>query len=177
MKIFYAKNSNGNYLSADGKTRYVKLYGKAAYAYLRSDEGKLKRFVKISDSDNSDDIYLEIDTGSIPSFRVDERREQYVRDIKRESGICVISIYACEGHGDDEDKRPMHSDSQRGRQELRVPCCKPSELAAGNSLPSFSPEPFSVRGNGQAPLQAKSASALRPVRNLGGNTRRSGLVP
>ena len=104
MKIFYAKNSNGNYLSADGKTRYVKLYGKAAYAYLRSDEGKLKRFVKISDSDNSDDIYLEIDTGSIPSFRVDERREQYVRDIKRESGICVISIYACEGHGDDEDK-------------------------------------------------------------------------
>lgn len=104
MKIFYAKNSNGNYLSADGKTRYVKLYGKAAYAYLRSDEGKLKRFVKISDSDNSDDIYLEIDTGSIPSFRVDERREQYVRDIKRESGICVISIYACEGHGDDDDK-------------------------------------------------------------------------
>ncbi len=80
-------------------------------------------------------------------------------------------------HGNDEDKRPMHSDSQRGRQELRVPCCKPSELAAGNSLPSFSPEPFSVRGNGQAPLQAKSASALRPVRNLGGNTRRSGLVP
>lgn len=104
MKIYYAKNSNGNYLSADGKTRYVKLYGKAAYAYLRSDEGKLKRFVKISDSDNSDDIYLEIDTGSIPSFRVDERREQYVRDIKRESGICVISIYACEGHGDDDDK-------------------------------------------------------------------------
>ena len=80
MKIFYAKNSNGNYLSADGKTRYAKLYGKAAYAYLKSDEGKLKRFVKISDSDNSDDIYLEIDTGSIPSFRVDERREQYVRD-------------------------------------------------------------------------------------------------
>lgn len=104
MKIYYAKNSNGNYLSADGKTRYVKLYGKAAYAYLRSDEGKLKRFVKISDSDNSDDIYLEIDTGSIPPFRVDERREQYVRDTKRESGICVISIYACEGHGDDDDK-------------------------------------------------------------------------
>ena len=104
MKIFYAKNSNRNYLSADGKTRYMKLCGRAAYAYLRSDEGKLKRFVKISDSDNSDDIYLEIDTGSIPSFRVDERRERYVRDIERESGICVISIYACEGHGDDDDK-------------------------------------------------------------------------
>ena len=35
---------------------------------------------------------------------MDERREQYVRDTKRESGICVISIYACEGHGDDDDK-------------------------------------------------------------------------
>lgn len=104
MKIYYAKNSNGKYLSADGQTRYEKFCGRAAYTYLKSNEGKHKRFAKISDADDLNEVFLEIDTDSIPTFRVDERREQYVRDTKRESGICVISIYACEGQGDDDDK-------------------------------------------------------------------------
>ena len=90
MKIYYAKNSNGKYLSADGQTRYEKFCGRAAYTYLKSNEGKDKRFAKISDADDLDEVFLEIDTDSIPTFRVDERREQYVRDTKRESGICVI---------------------------------------------------------------------------------------
>lgn len=90
----------------------------------------------------------------------------------------IIPASSSELSGDDEDKRPMNSDSQRGRQEpprsllqaVRIGCGKfPSEL--------FPRTFFPVRGNGQAPLQAKSASALGPVRNLGGNTRRSGLVP
>ena len=104
MKIYYAKNSNGKYLSADGQTRYEKFCGRAAYTYLKSNEGKDKRFAKISDADDLNEVFLEIDTDSIPTFRVDERREQYVRDTKREPGICVISIYACEGQGDDDDK-------------------------------------------------------------------------
>lgn len=104
MKIYYVKNSNGKYLSADGQTRYEKFCGRAAYTYLKSNEGKHKRFAKISDADDLNEVFLEIDTDSIPTFRVDERREQYVRDTKKESGICVISIYACEGQGDDDDK-------------------------------------------------------------------------
>ena len=104
MKTYYVKNNNGKYLSEDGKTRYRKLCGRTAYTYLRGDEGKHKRFAKISDADDFDEVFLEFDADSIPTFRVDERREQYVRDSKKESGICVISIYACEGQGNDDDK-------------------------------------------------------------------------
>lgn len=104
MKTYYVKNNNGNYLSEDGKTRYKKLCGRAAYTYLRDDEGKHKRFVKISDAGDFDEVFIEIDTDSISTFRVDERREQYMRDTKKESGIYVISIYACEGQGNDDDK-------------------------------------------------------------------------
>ncbi len=104
MKIYYVKNENGKYLSADGKTSYSKICGRAAYTYLKSDEGKCKRFVKISEVDEIDEVFIEINAESIPAFRKDERREQYVRDSKRESGIIVISIYACEGQGDDDDR-------------------------------------------------------------------------
>ena len=104
MKIYYVKNENGNYLSTDGKTSYSKICGRAAYTYLKSDEGKCKRFAKISEADVNDEVFIEIDSESITTFRKDERRKQYVRDSKRESGIVVISIYACEGQGDDDDK-------------------------------------------------------------------------
>ena len=82
MKIYYAKNSNGKYLSADGQTRYEKFCGRAAYTYLKSNEGKHKRFAKISDADDLNEVFLEIDTDSIPTFRVDERREQYISVIR-----------------------------------------------------------------------------------------------
>lgn len=104
MKIYYAKSNDGKYLSADGKTRYAKLCGRAAYTFLKKEENKSKRFAKISDEDEFDEVYLEIDADSIPTFRVDERRKQYVRDSKKESGICIISLYACEGVGDDGDQ-------------------------------------------------------------------------
>ena len=78
IKTYYVKNNNGKYLSEDGKTRYRKLCGRTAYTYLRSDEGKHKRFAKISDADDFDEVFLEFDADSIPTFRVDERREQYV---------------------------------------------------------------------------------------------------
>ena len=57
MKIYYAKNSNGKYLSADGQTRYEKLCGRAAYTYLKSNEGKDKRFAKISDADDLNEVF------------------------------------------------------------------------------------------------------------------------
>ena len=41
---FYIKNDNGNILSMDGKTRYTLLEGKAAYDFLKTEDGKRRCF-------------------------------------------------------------------------------------------------------------------------------------
>ena len=48
MSIFFIEDKNGNYFSADGKRRFIRLKGKAAYDYLKSPNGRGKRFYRLS---------------------------------------------------------------------------------------------------------------------------------
>lgn len=105
MAIYYIENPNGKYPSEDGSRRFDKLSGRTAYEYLQTTEGKGKRFMKANEAeDDGDIVYVEVRKQDIPAFRVDERREQYVNDCIEQSGIITISLYACEGLGDDGDK-------------------------------------------------------------------------
>ena len=59
MKKFYIVDKNGKYASADGKTRFNCLTGKALFDYLKTDEGSKKEF-DIDFDDNGDEIGIEI---------------------------------------------------------------------------------------------------------------------
>ena len=103
MSIFFIEDKNGNYFSADGKRRFIRLTGKAAYEYLKSPKGRGKRFFKLTaEEETEDDVFVEIPSSKTKRIRKGERRTQYVADCKRESGRHEISLYALEAneHGE-----------------------------------------------------------------------------
>ena len=97
MAIYYIENENGTFLSEDGKRRFIRLCGREAYDYLRSAEGKKKRFMKTStQEDGGEEEYVEVPLAYMRKHRKDERREQYVSDCIEGSGVITISLYAME---------------------------------------------------------------------------------
>ena len=103
MKTYYFLDPNGQITSEDGKTRYKALNGPKAYEFLKSEVGKNRRVVKISDEDDPDEIFLEVAESLIPFARQGERREQYVDDNKKDAKIIEVSLDAPIGEGDPED--------------------------------------------------------------------------
>lgn len=93
MAMYYIENENGTFLSEDGKRRFIRLCGREAYDYLRSAEGKKKRFMKTSTrEDGGEEEYVEVPLAYMRKHRKDERHRQYVSDTRNESGITVISV-------------------------------------------------------------------------------------
>ena len=93
MAIYYIENENGTFLSEDGKRRFIRLCGREAYDYLRSAEGKKKRFMKTSTrEDGGEEEYVEVPLAYMRKHRKDERRAQYVSDSRKSSGITIISV-------------------------------------------------------------------------------------
>lgn len=86
MSIFFIEDKNGDYFSADGKRRFIRLTGKAAYDYFKSPNGRGKRFYKLSAEDETeDDVFIEIPSSKISHIRNGERRTQYVADCKKKA--------------------------------------------------------------------------------------------
>lgn len=103
MSIYYIEDKNGDFFSTDGKRRFIRLKGKAAYDYLKSPKGQGKRFYKLSaEEETEEDVFIEIPSSKIGHIRKAERRTQYVADCKKESGRYEISLYALEAndHGE-----------------------------------------------------------------------------
>lgn len=103
MSIFFIEDKNGNYFSANGKRRFIRLKGKTAYDYLKSPKGRGKRFYKLAaEEETEDDVFVEIPSSKAKRIRKSERRTQYVADCQRESGRYEISLYALEAneHGE-----------------------------------------------------------------------------
>ena len=102
MKIYYIEDINGKFISENGSRRFNRLCGQEAYDYLERNKGK--RFMKTTTEETGgDEVFVEAAKDSSVNYRVDERREQYVYDSITESGYSTISLYACEGKGDDGD--------------------------------------------------------------------------
>ncbi len=101
MSIYYIEDKNGDYFSTDRKKRFIRLSGKAAYEYLSAH--REKRFYKLAPEDESEEnVFIEVPTSKVSHIRKDERRAQYVADIRKKSGISEISLYAIKGsdHGE-----------------------------------------------------------------------------
>ena len=56
---FYIQDDNGTFRSIDGKTRFSCLEGQALYQFLKSDQGKARRF-DVEINDDGDRIGVEI---------------------------------------------------------------------------------------------------------------------
>ena len=104
MAIYYYEDQNGKYSSHTDARRFSRVSGKEAYAYLKSAEGKTKRFMKSNDyDDGGEDVFVEIPAEYIRDYRQGERREQYVNDIREDAGFTEISLYAMQGDGNPND--------------------------------------------------------------------------
>lgn len=104
MAIYYYEDQNGKYSSHTDARRFSRVSGKEAYAYLKSAEGKTRRFMKSNDyEDGGDDVFVEIPAEFIRDYRQGERREQYVNDIREDAGFTEISLYAMQGDGNPND--------------------------------------------------------------------------
>ena len=87
---FYIKNDNGNILSMDGKTRYTLLEGKAAYDFLKTEDGK-RRCFHVEIDENGDKLGIETTPEFIKKYEADERHARYLRQIEVECNITVVS--------------------------------------------------------------------------------------
>ena len=97
MSIYYIEDKNGTYLSPDKKRRFIKLTGKSAYDFLRSEAGRGKQFYKTSTKEeNGEKIFVEVSAEKIKSIRSEQRRRQYVSERDRQSEKSIVSIYGIE---------------------------------------------------------------------------------
>ena len=87
---FYIKNDNGNILSMDGKTRYTLLEGKAAYDFLKTEDGKRMCF-HIETDENGDKLGIETTPEFIKKYESDENHSAYLERQKADSGYEFIS--------------------------------------------------------------------------------------
>jgi DNA-directed RNA polymerase specialized sigma subunit len=87
---FYIKNDNGNILSMDGKTRYTLLEGKAAYDFLKTEDGK-RRCFHVEIDENGDKLGIEANPEIEKQYEADERHARYLRQIEVECNITVVS--------------------------------------------------------------------------------------
>lgn len=82
MKTYYYEDKNGEFFSEDKSRRFSRVSGRAAYKFLNSPEGKGRRFMLASDTEDGVTVYVEIPRDMISDIRTDERRKQYLRDCK-----------------------------------------------------------------------------------------------
>lgn len=96
MATYYIEDKNGKYASIKGTRRFKKLSGQKALEYLKTPEGKKKRFMVTDhtrDGDNS--VFVELRKQDIKGYRKDERRTQYLKDCEVKAGYTIVPIYTC----------------------------------------------------------------------------------
>ena len=99
MVNYYIEDPKGPYHSEDGTRSFIKLTGSEAFNFLRTPQGKAKRFYKLYNSELSLEDpnheyydYIEIPTQKINEFRAEEYRNRYVADNYGISNISITSL-------------------------------------------------------------------------------------
>lgn len=92
IKVFYIEDNNGQYISADGSKRWIRLTGQALYDFLQTERGK-KTYFFVDTDDNGVAIGVEItDKEQQIAFETDKRRRRYVSESQKESGYITVSF-------------------------------------------------------------------------------------
>lgn len=97
MSIFFIEDKNGNYFSADGKRRFIKLSGQEAYRFLRSSRGKGRHFYKTTtEEEDGEKVFVEVPKQKQKKIRKSQRHEQYVSECKKLFEREIISMFDTE---------------------------------------------------------------------------------
>ena len=87
---FYIKDENGIFLSTDGKVRYTLLEGKELYDFLKTEDGKRRKFhVDIDDDGNK--IGIEAEPEQISALSEQHERERYLKKVQATLQVKIIS--------------------------------------------------------------------------------------
>ena len=141
-KTFYIENSNGTILSENGLRRFKKIDGKEVYEFLKTPEGKARRFMKLNSSvDPEGEIFIEMQTDKIRAFRKYERHEQYVADILKTNEYIIVSINALDKDGEEGNEECIADDDVNVESEVIHQC--DLEILR-NALGSLSKDEFSL---------------------------------
>lgn len=88
---YYIKDASGTLLSTDRKTAFTALQGKAAYAYLNSEEGQGKHFFIFKD-DHGDTVAIEADEEICAEWNREQKASAYHEQRNQQSGKTTVSI-------------------------------------------------------------------------------------
>ena len=91
-KVFYILDSNGEFLSEDGKKRYKALTGQSLYQYLRSEDGKKKYFDVWQDDDRAVMVGVEVPPERAKIYESEKRRRRYLSAVMEELDISITSL-------------------------------------------------------------------------------------
>lgn len=89
MKIFFIEDEDGKYCSENGKRRFIRLEGKAAYNYLSEHKG-LHFYRTVSAEKNGDKIFVEIPKKRNKEYERELNREKYLLRVKKRCEIKEI---------------------------------------------------------------------------------------
>ena len=102
MSIFYFEDENGNYLSTDGKRRFICLRGKEAYDYMKAHKSVKYYFYKTETKESyGEKVFVEIRKKSVKECRTENRRRQYVAESKAKSGFTFVSLDEIDENNED----------------------------------------------------------------------------
>lgn len=94
-KLYFIDDENGTYISEDGKRRFSMIPGTEIEEFFKTPRGNGVRFFEQEPENGiGDTLCVEIPKDQLKSFRIDERRRQYVRDCQKESGLQILSYDA-----------------------------------------------------------------------------------
>ena len=92
MSIYYFENENGSFLSENGKRRFIRLSGNAAYEYMIKHRSKDLYFIQtVTNETDGEKVFVEVPKNAVSEVRRELNRKSYILRVKRRQRI-IISI-------------------------------------------------------------------------------------
>ena len=145
-KVFYILDSNGEFLSEDGKKCYKALTGQALYQYLRTEDGRKKYFDVWQDDDRAVMVGVEVPPERAKIYESEKRRRRYLSAVMEELDISITSLDIIVGdeNGTINGEHALPSLSidiedalveKIEKEELHPPSCRVSSLRPLHAFP------------------------------------------
>lgn len=94
MKIYYLEDEKGNYLSSNGKRRFVRLVGSEVLSYIEENRSQNVYFyTTTTEEDLGDSVFVEIPKDKVSMYRSQIYHDQYLAKMKKKRNYKSVSIY------------------------------------------------------------------------------------
>ena len=113
MSIYYFENENGSFLSENGKRRFIRLSGNAAYEYMIKNRSKDLYFIQtVTNETDGEKVFVEVPKNAVSEVRRELNRKSYLLRAKRRQrknnyfyhpiqigdGTAVVDEHSDDGH-------------------------------------------------------------------------------